>query len=111
MHRQIVRNFDGNLEPVLRLWQTDPLWNEDARTFVFADLCGDAIKAADYMRLSNEDRRDLLYLLRERVFQHSSYVNVQEVLSAIEQMNQGTSIYAVDWHTSESFARTGTEAS
>jgi len=111
MHRQIVCNFDGNLESVSRLWGTDPLWNEDARTFVFADLCGDAIKAADYMRLSNENRRDLLYLLRERVYQHSVYINTQEVLSTIEQINQGTSIYEVDWHMNDGFARTGTEAS
>ena len=110
MHRQIVSRFDGKMESVKRLWDSDPLWEEDGRTFLFADLCWDAIKAADFMRLPNASRLELLDALRERACQHSEYVNAAEVLSAIEQMNLGTSVYDVNWSAGCVMEKTGTEA-
>jgi hypothetical protein len=64
---------------------------------VFADLCGDAIKAANFMGLPDVSRRDLLDGLRQEACSHSGFISVPEALSAIEQMNGGASVYDVVW--------------
>jgi hypothetical protein len=74
----------------------------DSKTFIFADLCSDAIEAAVALKLREHQKRVLELYLAERVNLCHAHINVPETLCVLDQLWAGVDIYNVQWNPQES---------
>jgi hypothetical protein len=99
MHEQIMTRFDEKVTSMAKYWvdyRDD--FDSGARTYIFTDLCADALKATEKFGFSDDDKQTLVYALRERAWRYSRFINAAEAICAIGQIKIGIDLLKIQWN-------------
>jgi hypothetical protein len=110
MLEQILNRFDEKMRAMVKLWgEYRDSFDTDGRTFIFADVCADALKASQAFGFTGDDQQALKHALREYVWRCSRFIDTDEAMSAIDQLADGVDLLRIQWKTSSEPLSTGTE--
>lgn len=102
MHKQIIRRFEEKLSVMRRQWENRGVFgpeDTDSKTFIFADLCADAVNAARAVKLRDSQARILALYLEERAKTLGGHIDTDEALDALGQLWRGVSLFDIRWLT------------